>query len=87
MVLSGCVRSTMGSAVMGNNSFDFAQDLRFASACANCSKRIIRISYLVFSIPPGKISHNEISGKKNLKLSCTSTSDKVNYKYSLQTSG
>jgi len=24
MVLSGCIRSTMGSAVMGNSSFDFA---------------------------------------------------------------
>jgi len=39
MVLSGCVRPTTGSAMMGNSSFDqaqdIAQDLRFASACAN----------------------------------------------------
>ena len=50
MVLSGCVWSTMGSAVMGNSSFDFAQDLRFASACANDR-------FLAATKPRRKINH------------------------------
>ena len=50
MVLSGCIRSIIGSAVMGNSSFDFAQDLRFASACANDR-------FLATTKPRRKINH------------------------------
>jgi len=39
MVLSGCVWSTIGSAVMGNSSFDFAQDLRFAPILGSLNRR------------------------------------------------
>jgi len=46
-MLSGCIKSTIGLAVMGNSSFDssfaqaqdIAQDFRFAPACANLRAR------------------------------------------------